>query len=229
MNPSTIARLERHIGYEFQDKELLARALTHRSFSSTNNERLEFLGDGILNFVIAEQLFKQFGDAQEGHLSRLRALLVKQQTLADIARQMNLSDYLIMGTGELKSGGFNRDSILSDAVEAMVAAIYLEVGFSQTSAIVVRWFAEHLSGLSLEQAEKDAKTRLQEWLQAQGMDLPNYEVQAVAGESHDQEFTIELNLPILEDLIIATGPSRRMAEQDAAGQALALLEEQSLG
>ena len=142
MNPSTIARLERHIGYEFQDKDLLSRALTHRSFSSTNNERLEFLGDGILNFVIAEQLFKQFTDAQEGHLSRLRALLVKQQTLADIARQMNLSDYLIMGTGELKSGGFNRDSILSDAVEAMVAAIYLEVGYSKTSSVVVNWFEE---------------------------------------------------------------------------------------
>ncbi|MFN3238541.1 MAG: ribonuclease III [Pseudomonadales bacterium] len=223
MSSSSIARLERQLGYEFQDRSRLEQALTHRSFSANNNERLEFLGDGILNFIVAEQLFQQFPDAAEGQLSRLRALLVKQKTLAEIARELQLSDHLIMGTGELKSGGFNRDSILSDAVEAIVAAIYIEVGFEPTRARVCAWYGDRISNLSLDQARKDAKSRLQEYLQGQGAALPNYEVLDVEGESHEQEFTIELDLPMLEGKISGSGSSRRAAEQQAAALALDLL------
>ncbi len=215
-----LEKLERRIGYEFHDKRLLALALTHRSYASSNNERLEFLGDGILNFIVAEHLFHQFEEASEGQLSRLRASLVRQKALAGIAREMDLSDFLVMGTGELKSGGFNRDSILSDAVEAIVAAIFIEAGFEQTRSIVSTWFGERFDSLSLRQAEKDAKSRLQEWLQADGQELPNYEVRSVEGESHSQVFTVELDLPLLDDLIEASGASRRAAEQDAAAQAL---------
>jgi ribonuclease-3 len=221
VTPAELARLERFIGYVFDDKTLLTQALTHRSFSSMNNERLEFLGDGILNFIVADNLYKKFPQAAEGQLSRLRASLVKQKTLADIARELKLSEFLVMGTGELKSGGFNRNSILSDAVEAIVGAVYLEAGFQTTAELLAVWFESRFAALSLDQAEKDAKSQLQEWLQAQKLPLPEYELLSVEGESHDQTFSVRLKLSVLENSIETTGTSRRGAEQSAAAEALA--------
>lgn len=224
MTPAESAKLERYLGYRFSDKDLLAQALTHKSLSARNNERLEFLGDGILNFIVAESLFRKFPSASEGQLSRLRASLVKQKTLAEIAREKHLSDFLLMGTGELKSGGFNRDSILSDAVEALVGAIYLEQGFGPTQDILATWYGPRLTDLSLDHAEKDAKSRLQEWLQGQQLPLPLYELIEVAGEAHEQSFIVQLELSMLTDVIKATGSSRRQAEQKAAALALAELD-----
>jgi ribonuclease-3 len=196
------------------------QAMTHRSFASHNNERLEFLGDGVLNFIIAEALYQQFSDATEGQLSRLRALMVKQKTLASIARELTLGDFLVMGTGELKSGGFNRDSILSDALEALVAAVYMEAGFETTRTLLLGWFSTRLAALSLDQTLKDPKSRLQEFLQSRKEALPNYEVLSVEGEAHEQTFTVELSFRLLEPNVTATGFSRRIAEQNAAEAAL---------
>jgi ribonuclease-3 len=166
LTPGEIEKLERKVGYQFRKSEALVQAMTHRSFASHNNERLEFLGDGVLNFIIAEALYQQFSDATEGQLSRLRALMVKQKTLASIARELTLGDFLVMGTGELKSGGFNRDSILSDALEALVAAVYMEAGFETTRTLLLGWFSTRLAALSLDQTLKDPKSRLQEFLQS---------------------------------------------------------------
>lgn len=220
MIPAAIEKLERKIGYEFQDKSILVQAVTHRSYSSHNNERLEFLGDGILNFIVAEALYAQFSTATEGQLSRLRALMVKQKTLASIAREMELSDFLVMGAGELKSGGFNRDSILSDALEAIVAAVYGEAGFEVTRNLLLSWFADRLSVLSLDQVLKDAKSRLQEHLQSRKEDLPDYKVLVTEGEAHAQTFTVQLSFRTLEDDVTGKGSSRRIAEQNAAEAAL---------
>ncbi len=220
MTPSEVEKLERKIGYQFQNSDYLIQAVTHRSFASHNNERLEFLGDGALNFVIAEALYLQFPDATEGQLSRLRALMVKQKTLAAIAREMALSDFLIMGTGELKSGGYNRDSILSDALEAIVAAIYREAGFEATRSVLLKWFVGRLASLSLDQVLKDAKSRLQEYLQGRQEDLPDYEVTKIEGEAHAQTFTVKLSFRLLPEAVIAAGSSKRIAEQNAAQAAL---------
>jgi ribonuclease-3 len=220
LTPAAIEKLERKIGYEFLDKSALVQAVTHRSYSSHNNERLEFLGDGILNFIVAESLYAQFPAAVEGQLSRLRALLVKQQTLASIAREMALADFLVMGAGELKSGGFNRDSILSDALEAIVAAVYGEAGFDVTRNLLQFWFADRLAALSLDQVLKDAKSRLQEHLQGGKEELPDYKVLTIDGEAHEQVFTVQLSFRTLNKDITATGASRRIAEQNAAEAAL---------
>lgn len=220
MTPGEIEKLERKVGYQFQNSETLVQAVTHRSFASHNNERLEFLGDGILNFIIAEALYLRFSDATEGQLSRLRALMVKQKTLASIAREMALGDFLVMGTGELKSGGFNRDSILSDALEAIVAAVYREAGFETTRTLLLGWFASRLEALSLKQTLKDPKSRLQEHLQSRKEALPTYTVLAIEGEAHDQTFTVELSFRLLDPGVTATGSSRRIAEQNAAEAAL---------
>tara|TARA_R110002072_G_scaffold51389_1_gene137877 strand:- start:67283 stop:67975 length:693 start_codon:yes stop_codon:yes gene_type:complete len=220
LTPSEVEKLERKIGYQFQNSDYLIQAVTHRSFASHNNERLEFLGDGALNFVIAEALYLQFPDATEGQLSRLRALMVKQKTLAAIAREMALSDFLIMGTGELKSGGYNRDSILSDALEAIVAAIYREAGFEATRSVLLKWFVGRLASLSLDQVLKDAKSRLQEYLQGRQEDLPDYEVTKIEGEAHAQTFTVKLSFRLLPEAVIAAGSSKRIAEQNAAQAAL---------
>lgn len=223
MTPAVIEKLERKIGYEFADKNVLIQAVTHRSYSSHNNERLEFLGDGILNFIVAESLYAQFPAAAEGQLSRLRALLVKQKTLAAIAREMALGDFLVMGAGELKSGGFNRDSILSDALEAIVAAVYGEAGFEATRNLLLVWFADRLAELSLDQVLKDPKSRLQEHLQSRKEELPDYKVLAADGEAHAQIFTVQLSFRTLLENITAKGASRRIAEQKAAEAALIAL------
>ncbi len=222
MNDS-LARLQRVLGYRFNDLSHLELALTHRSCGKRNNERLEFLGDSIVNFVIADALFRQFPSAKEGQLSRLRARLVKGVTLAELAREMAFGEHLRLGTGELKSGGFKRESILADAVEAVIGAIYLDSGLEPCRERIEAWFGSRLAALSLDDTQKDAKTRLQEFLQARKVALPQYLLQGVEGEAHDQEFTIECQVDLLSKPSTGRGGSRRIAEQKAARQALILL------
>ena len=167
-----LSSLQRKLGYEFRDSSLLTLALTHRSFSGRNNERLEFLGDAVLNFVAGEALFHHFDQAREGQLSRLRARLVKGETLAILARDMDLGNYLRLGSGELKSGGFRRESILADATEAIIGAIYLDGGMDVARERVLAWLEQQFAGLTLVDTNKDSKTRLQEFLQSRGCDLP---------------------------------------------------------
>jgi len=213
-------RLERKLGYTFKDRSLLELALTHRSYKGKNNERLEYLGDAILGYVIAEQLYVRFPDAKEGQLSRLRARLVKGVTLAEIAREFGLGDYLRLGPGELKSGGFRRDSILADAVESIIGAAYLDSGHDVTKVMVLAWYEARLAAPTLENTEKDPKTQLQELLQAKKSALPVYDVIRTEGEAHEQTFYIRCSIES-EGLVIETnGPSRRHAEQDAARQAM---------
>ena len=214
-----IDTLCRRLGYTFTDDALLRTALTHRSAAGANNERLEFLGDSILNFVIAEALFEHYPKAREGELSRLRASLVKGDTLADAARAIELGDYLNLGSGELKSGGFRRDSILADALEALLAAVYLDSDFATCRALIRRLFGPQLAALPAADQLKDPKTRLQEALQARQQALPVYDVLAVSGEPHDQKFTVRCTID--NGLVtVAEGASRRKAEQEAARQAL---------
>lgn len=198
--------------------------MTHRSFGGQNNERLEFLGDSIVNFVIAEALFRRFPEAREGQLSRLRAQLVKGQTLAELAREFELGECLRLGSGEMKSGGHRRDSILADAVEAVIGAIYLDAGMDVTKARVLSWYATRLESIDLQDTQKDPKTRLQEFLQSRQSPLPRYDVLSVEGEAHAQTFTIECRVEMLKTPTVGVGPSRRHAEQQAAEKALALLE-----
>jgi len=216
-------KLQRRLGYTFSEADLLAQALTHRSHGSNNNERLEFLGDSILNFVIAEDLYLRFETAQEGKLSRLRAKMVKRQTLAEIAREFELGDYLIMGIGELKSGGFQRDSILSDTLEAIIGAIFLDADLEVVRERIVAWFSSRLDMLSLEKSFKDAKSRLQEFLQARQAALPDYQVVKTEGQSHEQIFYIECRVELLAETAKGKGTSRRVAEQNAASVALVKL------
>jgi len=214
-------RLHRTIGYTFGDHELLALALTHRSVSgSHNNERLEFLGDSILNFVIAEALFNQFSKAREGQLSRLRATLVKGDTLAEIALAWDLGQHLNLGSGELKSGGFRRESILADTVEAIIGGIYLDKGMDTAKERILAWYQDRLSRLTLDQVSKDPKTRLQEYLQSRKLALPQYTVAAVSGDPHDQHFLVHCQLDSQPTVFIGEGGSRRAAEQQAAKAAL---------
>lgn len=218
-----MASLETKIGYSFRDGTLLEQALTHRSFGSLNNERLEFLGDSILNFVIAAAVYERFPKAAEGDLSRLRARLVKQSTLADVARGIELGGHLVMGSGELKSGGFKRDSILSDALEAIIGAVYLDSQFSEAADCVSRLFKDYLANLSESDLEKDAKSRLQELLQSFGEPVPEYILVGTRGKSPNQEFEIECRSTRFKKPIRATGSSRRKAEQAAATLGLELL------
>lgn len=214
---STIAdRLKHH----FKDGALLTQALTHRSFGSHNNERLEFLGDALLSYVVADWLHERFPAATEGQLSRLRASLVRGTTLASIAREIALGDDLIMGGGELKSGGFTRDSILAGALEAVIGAIYLDGGVEASKAQLQVLFADRLEALNLEQDQKDPKTLLQEHLQSIQQPLPVYSVTSVVGAAHEQTFTVACNVDCVENACMGTGSSRRGAEQAAAAIAL---------
>lgn len=213
-------RLQRRIGYQFNEPERLLLALTHRSHGNRNNERLEFLGDSIVNMVIAEHLYQHFEQAREGQLSRLRARMVKGVTLAEIGREFELGDYLRLGSGELKSGGFRRESILADAVESIIAAIYLDSDFYTCRDQVLRWFRQRLADLDLQDTQKDPKTRLQEYLQSRQFPLPQYEVVSVGGEAHAQTFHVACSLPSLDRRTTGTGNSRRIAEQEAARNAL---------
>ncbi len=214
------------ISHIFNDEALLRLALSHRSIGKTNNERLELLGDSILGFLIADVLYQRFPHASEGELSRLRAELVKKDTLANIARELSLGDLLILGTGEAKSGGADRDSILADALEAMVSAIYLDAGIDACRTEVLGWFARRLNQLQSDESipDKDAKTRLQEYLQAKQLALPVYEVSELEGKDHEQQFTVSCKVALLEQTVQGQGSSRREAEQQAAGLILEKLD-----
>jgi len=214
------ARLQRALGYEFSDPELLTLALTHRSVGGYNNERLEFLGDSIVNHIIAEALYQRFPKAREGDMSRMRASLVKGETLAEVARELQLGDYLQLGPGERKSGGQRRGSILADAFEAVVGAILLDSSVEQCRARVLDWFAPRLGQLSEGSADKDAKTQLQEYLQGRRNPLPEYELLGVLGEDHQQQFHVACRLQKPTLVVEGAGSSRRKAEQAAARSAL---------
>ncbi len=219
----SLSRLERRLGHTFQNQELMLLALTHRSFAGRNNERLEFLGDAILNFVAGEALFERFPQAREGQLSRLRARLVKGETLAVLARGFELGEYLRLGSGELKSGGFRRESILADALEALIGAIYLDAGMDVARARVLDWLANELDGLTLVDTNKDPQTRLQEFLQSRAVELPRYEVVDIQGEPHCRTFFVQCEIALLTDKTQGQGASRRIAEQVAAAAALVAL------
>jgi ribonuclease III len=225
---SQYQKLCRRIGYFFADLGLLELALTHRSFGGKNNERLEFLGDSILNYVIAEDLFHRFPKAKEGELSRLRASLVKGDTLAELAREFQLGDYLKLGAGELKSGGFRRDSILADTVEGIIGGIYLDAGMEVCREHILAWYKERLDATSLKIVTKDAKTRLQEYLQARKHALPQYDVVNILGEPHDQTFFVRCQIELCDHALEGKGNSRRIAEQNAAAKALKQLEKKDV-
>lgn len=212
--------LEATLGHGFARPELLRQALTHRSFGTPHNERLEFLGDSILNCAIANSLFHRFAEAKEGELSRLRSSLVRQETLAEIALTLRLGDYLRLGDGEMKSGGFRRPSTLADALEAVFAAIYLDAGFDATCQIIERLYQPVMAEIDLNQSGKDAKTTLQEILQGRHLPLPCYALLATRGEAHVQEFEVECLIPELCIRRVGVGSSRRIAEQQAAAGAL---------
>ncbi len=218
--------LQRALGYQFTRPELLKQALTHRSFGSPHNERLEFLGDSVLNCVTAIALFDRFTDLREGDLSRLRANLVRQEALHRVADSLHLGDYLSLGEGELKSGGHRRPSILADVLEAIFAAVYLDAGFEAARSVIDRLYAPALSALDPARALKDPKTALQEWLQGRRMPLPRYSLAATRGEAHQQEFEVECEITGLGLKTRGNGVSRRAAEQQSAQRALELLPKQ---
>jgi len=214
------ARLQRALGYFFNDTGLLELALTHRSVGGGNYERLEFLGDSIVNHIVAEALYHKFPDAREGELSRMRAALVRGESLAEIARELTLGDHLLLGSGERKSGGKRRASILADALESVAGAILLDADVETCRRCVLGWFGSRLEGLSIEHARKDAKTRLQEFLQGRQRPLPAYELLDVQGDDHKQQFHVACRLAKPALVAEGSGSSRRKAEQAAARDAL---------
>lgn len=216
-------RLAAALGHAFRRETLLQQALTHRSHGAGHNERLEFLGDSVLNCVIASALYDRFADIDEGDLSRHRARLVRQETLAALARSLDLGGFLRLGEGELKSGGALRPSILADSLEAVIGAIFVDGGFDAARAVIDRLYAPMLSGLVSGESVKDPKTALQELLQGRRMALPRYELTATRGQPHDQEFEVECLVDALSVRCSGSGKSRRMAEQDAARKALEAL------
>ncbi|WP_313622317.1 ribonuclease III [Achromobacter sp.] len=216
----SLATLENRLDHHFGDAALLEQALTHRSHGARHNERLEFLGDSVLNFVVAAMLFERYSKIDEGDLSRLRANLVKQASLADIAQRLELSQYLRLGEGELKSGGFRRPSILADTVEAIFGAVFLDAGFDAARRVIVRQYQPVLASVDPKTLGKDAKTLLQEFLQGRKMALPLYTVVATHGAAHSQQFEVECAIPALDIKVMAPGASRRAAEQSAAKLAL---------
>ncbi len=215
-----IAKLQRKIGYQFKDIDLFNLALTHRSANGKHNERLEFLGDSILSFVIADDLYHRFPKVNEGDMSRMRATLVRGNTLAELGREFELGDHLKLGPGELKSGGFRRDSILADAVEAIIGAIYLDSDIEVVRGIILSWYQTRLESIQPGVSQKDPKTRLQEFLQGRRKPLPVYTVSKIKGEAHNQEFTVECEVAGIGKPVIGKGTSRRKAEQAAAELAL---------
>ncbi len=223
-----LTRLIKVLGYSFNDSELLLEALTHRSASSRNNERLEFLGDSILNFVIADELFRLYPKHPEGDLSRIRASLVKKEGLALVANDLALGDYLILGSGELKSGGYRRASILADTVEAILGAVYLDGGFDICRQLILRLYQNQIQHIPDPALLKDSKTRLQELLQAQKFALPDYELISVTGKSHQQVFLIACKIEQLGIHTTGEAPSRRKAEQIAAKAAINEFENRQL-
>ena len=220
MDNRNIEQIEKILNYQFKDNSLLELALTHRSFQGKNNERLEFLGDSILNFIIAELLFKKFNLLPEGDLSRLRSQLVKSDTLSEIGILLKLGDYLILGEGELKSSGWRRPSILADSVEAIIGAVFIDGGISAASDLIVDWFKSRIDLINPDNIEKDAKSILQELLQAKKISLPDYNIVSIEGEAHCQHFRVSCSIPKLGLSIEGEGSSRKIAEQAAAEEIL---------
>lgn len=219
-----ISLLIKRLGYQFQDEELVNLALSHRSVGANNNERLEFLGDSIVNFLMAEALYEKYPDCREGDLSQMRAQLVKGETLAELAREFSLGDFLNLGQGELKSGGFRRQSILADTVEALIGAMYIDSDMTTCREHVLRWYHSRLEKIS-PKAIKDPKTSLQELLQSTQRALPIYRLLETTGSDHQQQFTIECEIEHLSKRFVGNGNNRRAAEQAAAKQALELLKQ----
>ena len=224
MTDKNEARLQQALGHAFADAGLLRQALTHRSYGSPHNERLEFLGDSVLNCAAAHQLYEAFPLIPEGSLSRLRANLVRQETLADIATSLALGEHLRLGEGELKSGGFRRPSILADALESLIGAIFIDAGFEAAAAAVRRLLAPPIAVIDPQVSGKDAKTSLQEWLQGRREPLPEYRLVATEGQAHDQEFVVECRLKDERHVSQGRGKSRRAAEQEAAQAMLGWLQ-----
>ena len=220
LDSATKQSITDRLGYSFKNLALLAQALTHRSFSANNNERLEFLGDGALNFIIANQLYNRFSKLPEGDLSRLRAQLVKESTLCEIAQHLNVGESLKLGEGELKSAGWRRPSILADALEAIVGAVYIDGGYEAAQVLVLKLFEDKLTDIDPKIIDKDAKSQLQEYLQGKKMDLPDYSVVLIEGEAHAQTFKVACEIKSLVIATIGEGTSRRIAEQKAAQLAL---------
>jgi len=211
------------LGHRFREPQLLERALTHRSASQHHNERLEFLGDALLNLVITQRLFEHEAGHSEGEMSRLRASVVKRDTLAELARELSLQTHVVVGPGELRSGGAGRASVLANALEAVIGAVLIDGGFAAAAACVQRLMAGRLAALPDAASLKDAKTRLQEWLQARGLGLPAYAVESTSGEPHRQTFVVRCAVAAKQASVSGHGASRRSAEQDAAGHMLAKL------
>jgi ribonuclease-3 len=209
-------RLQQRVGYTFVRSELLAQALTHRSHSIPHNERLEFLGDSVLNCVIAAELYQRFGKLAEGDLSRMRANLVRQETLHQVAQALSLGDHLRLGEGELKSGGFSRPSILADSFEALIGAIFIDGGFGAAREAIRHLYEPLIADMDPKALGKDPKTLLQELLQARKIALPQYSVVATRGAAHSQKFEVECLIPELSVRTAGSGSSRRTAEQEAA-------------
>ena len=221
---SDLAELERRLGHRFSNPDLARQALTHRSFGTPHNERLEFLGDSLLNCAVATLLYERFAQLPEGDLSRLRATLVNQVSLSQVAAGLGLGERLRLGEGELKSGGFRRPSILADAVEALLGAVYLDAGFEAARSSVAHMLGDRLESAGSKPVDKDPKTALQEHLQGRGLALPRYAVQKTEGEAHEQTFIVECRVDDLGATATGKGPSRRAAEQAAAEGVLAQLE-----
>ena len=225
MDKERQASLSRIIHYIFNDPSFMIMALTHRSFSSQHNERLEFLGDSVLSFLIANELYKRFPRIDEGDLSRLRAQLVKESSLSTIATSMGLGDFIRLGEGELKSAGWRRPSILADTFESIIGAVYLDGGIKPTHEFVLRFFETQLNEIDPKFIQKDPKTLLQELLQSKKSDLPIYTVVSIEGEAHSQTFTIECQIKKSNIKTQGVGNSRRIAEQEAASRAYQLMLE----
>jgi len=221
----TIEPLFSRIGYRFSEPDLLRLALTHRSASGEHNERLEFLGDAILGFVTADILYARFPDSPEGELTRLRAKLVRRQTLAEVARQLELGQYVILGGGEAKSGGEDRESTLADAVEAIIGAVYLDGGLEACRHTILHIFGSRIETISQKNIDKDAKTKLQELVQAMRLPLPEYRIVDATGADHQHWFTVECKAEIFSGTTLGSGRSRRVAEQKAAQKALERIDQ----
>ena len=222
----TAQQLAHKLSIEFVRDDLLESALTHRSAGSNNNERLEFLGDSILGFVVASRIFEAKKGAAEGDMSRIRAALVRKETLADIAQEWDLGSYLRLGSGELKSGGYRRASILADAVEALIGAVYQDQGMPAAERLIETLYGERLTQLAVTTVVKDPKSQLQEFLQSTGAALPTYKIISETGPAHQRQFEVECFVPAQQVSATGTGTSRRTAEQAAASAALAQLSEE---
>ena len=221
---SNVRQLQERLQYQFGDQQLLTIALSHRSCGSNNNERLEFLGDSVLGLTVSEFLYLEFPKAREGDLSRMRSQIVRAESLAQVARDLELGPELLLGPGEMKSGGHRRDSILGDTVEALIGAVYLDAGLEAARNCIFCWFKPLLDAASDSESAKDAKTSLQEWLQQRGKPVPDYQLTHTGGEAHSRLFTVSCRIALLDKDYSATASSRRKAEQMVAEQLLNDLE-----